>query len=235
MAARIVATLDAGDAFCRRLSEIDAVPGASGLSNFDVLLLSPAVAAPWLGLNRRRIERPMLVVGETPDLDEFLSGLTARDVDFLLPSAPSDELLLRVGRLLCASANRPQQVIGRPPLIVAADDDVTVSSLVRHLVISDGMTCHSASDGRQALEMIREIKPDLAVLDVQMPGMSGFEVLSAIKADSVIASTRVILLTSAEQENDVMRGFSLGASDYVVKPFNPIELLVRIRRFVRRT
>ena len=234
-AARVVAALDEADAFCRRVQELDAAPGSAGLSNYDVLVASPAVAAPWFDRTRRVMERPILVAGAAGNLEENLQGLTTRDVDFLVNTASDEEIRLRAGRLLLSGAGRPKQAFGRAPLIVAADDDVTVAALVKQLLTSDGMTCHSAPDGQRALELVKEIRPDLAVLDVQMPGMSGFEVLSAIKADSTVAGTRVILLTSAEQESDVMRGFALGAADYVVKPFNPIELLVRIRRFVRRT
>lgn len=153
----------------------------------------------------------------------------------MLDTASEDEIRLRGERLLVSGAGRPNQAIGRAPVVMIADDDITVSSLVKHLLESDGMTCHVAGDGPGALQAVQELRPDVLVLDVQMPGMTGFEVLSAVKADATTAGTRVVLLTSAEQESDIMRGFALGAADYVVKPFNPIELLVRVRRFVRRT
>lgn len=235
VAARVFAALDEADAFCRRVPNLDASPGSGSLGNYDMLVASMEVATPWFDRTRRLMERPILVCDTQEAIEGGIAGLTTRDVDFVLNSAGDDELRLRASRLILAGAGRPKQAVGRAPLIVAADDDVTVQALVRQLLTSDGMTCHSASNGQQALDMIREIRPDLAVLDVQMPGMTGFEVLSAVKADSSVSGTRIILLTSAEQESDVMRGFALGAADYVVKPFNPIELLVRIRRFVRKS
>jgi CheY-like chemotaxis protein len=235
MAARIVAALDDGDAFCRRVSDLDAVPGSNALGNYDILVASPSAASPWFDRARRVMERPVLVAGSTLALGENLIGLTTRDVDFMIDTASDDEIRLRASRLMLGNVGRPKQAVGRAPIIVSADDDVTVAAIVKQLLTSDGMTVYSAPDGAKALALVREVRPDLAVLDVQMPGMTGFEVLTAIKAEAEISGTRVVLLTSAEQESDVMRGFALGAADYVVKPFNPIELLVRIRRFVRRS
>jgi DNA-binding response OmpR family regulator len=107
--------------------------------------------------------------------------------------------------------------------------------LVKSVLVSDGITCETGNHGGMALELARRLKPDLIVLDVNMPQKDGFEVLTELKQDPATASIRVVLLTAAEQESDLMRGFSLGAADYVVKPFNPMELLVRVRRFIRRS
>ena len=79
--------------------------------------------------------------------------------------------------------------------------------------------------------MIREEAPDLVVLDVNMPGMDGYEVLSTIRAEEL--PTQVMLLTARQQEHDVLHGFQLGADDYLVKPFNLPELLARIKRLLR--
>jgi two-component system alkaline phosphatase synthesis response regulator PhoP len=76
--------------------------------------------------------------------------------------------------------------------------------------------------------MARELIPHAAVLDVNMPGMDGFEILSAIRKDGL--PVRVVMLTARQHESDVLRGFNLGADDYVVKPFNPLELAARLKR-----
>ena len=89
-----------------------------------------------------------------------------------------------------------------------------------------------AADGPKALEAARRLRPHAAVLDVNMPGMDGYEVLAAIRAENIPA--RVMLLTARQQESDVIRGFTLGADDYVVKPFSPMELVARIKRLVVR-
>jgi DNA-binding response OmpR family regulator len=89
-----------------------------------------------------------------------------------------------------------------------------------------------AADGPKALEAARSLRPHAAVLDVNMPGMDGYEVLAAIRAENI--PVRVMLLTARQQESDVIRGFTLGADDYVVKPFSPMELVARIKRLVVR-
>ena len=78
--------------------------------------------------------------------------------------------------------------------------------------------------------MIRELRPQAAVLDVNMPGMDGFEVLAAIR--QMALPLKVIMLTARQHERDILRGFELGADDYVVKPFNPMELAARLKRFL---
>ena len=94
------------------------------------------------------------------------------------------------------------------------------------------MECRTASSGPEALQMIREFSPHAAVLDVNMPGMDGFEILSAIRRAAL--PVRVVMLTARQHESDVLRGFTLGADDYVVKPFNPLELAARLKRLLQR-
>jgi DNA-binding response OmpR family regulator len=92
------------------------------------------------------------------------------------------------------------------------------------------MQCRLASSGPEALEEVRMYRPPAAVLDVNMPVMDGFEVLAAIRAENI--PVRVIMLTARQQDDDVLRGFSLGADDYVVKPFSPMELVARLKRLL---
>jgi len=76
------------------------------------------------------------------------------------------------------------------------------------------------------------VHPQAAVLDVNMPGMDGYEVLAAIRQEQ--HQIRVLMLTARQQENDILRGFTLGADDYVIKPFSPIELTARLKRLLGR-
>ena len=115
--------------------------------------------------------------------------------------------------------------------VVLADDDEIVRALSSSLLKNHGMTCRSAENGVDALRLIRAEKPAVALLDVNMPGMSGFEVLAAIRAENL--PCRVMLLTAREREDDILRGFRLGADDYLIKPFNPFELVARIKRFMQ--
>jgi len=126
---------------------------------------------------------------------------------------------------------KPFAVSGRPRVLVA-DDDPVVLSLVRTAIENFGMECVTVQDGRAAAETIRRTRPHAAVLDVNMPAMDGYEVLSTIRSEEL--PVRVILLTARQQESDVIRGFTLGADDYIVKPFSPMELVARIKRLLFR-
>lgn len=232
-ATNLTSVFESASAFCRVIDVQAAAPGSTVLDSFDLLVLTPEAAAPWLKLAGRASDIPLFVIGQPSEIESQLAAFSRKGRDFILPDAPANAILLRAALLITQSAGRQRNTARPKPLIVAADDDLTVTSLVKALLTSDGFNCETANNGGDALELARKVRPDVLILDVNMPQMSGFEVLSAIKLDPATASTRVILLTGAEQESDIMRGFSLGAADYVVKPFNPMELLVRIRRFVR--
>jgi DNA-binding response OmpR family regulator len=92
------------------------------------------------------------------------------------------------------------------------------------------MNCWSAANGVEALRLIREEKPHAAVLDVNMPGLDGYKVLAAVRAENL--PVRVVLLTARQREDDVLRGFQMGADDYLIKPFSPLELIARLRRLL---
>jgi DNA-binding response OmpR family regulator len=152
--------------------------------------------------------------------------------DFLTaPPVRADELLLRVYRLLTGPR---RSKTGSAPAVLAVDDDPTTTAIVRAVVTRNGMTCHVAANGKEALESARLLHPSAIILDVNMPFIDGFEVLSTLRNDPETATIPIIMLTSVQQESDIIRGFGLGADDYVVKPFNPMELLARIRRLVAK-
>jgi DNA-binding response OmpR family regulator len=129
-----------------------------------------------------------------------------------------------------AAAAAPRRSLSGKPEILIADDDMHVLAVVRSTLESLGMECRSATSGPEALNLIRQLCPHAAVLDVNMPGMDGFEVLAAIRQAGL--PLKVIMLTARQRERDVLRGFELGADDYVVKPFNPLELAARLKRFL---
>lgn len=118
------------------------------------------------------------------------------------------------------------------PEVVVADDDETVLAIVRSTLTNQGWRCHLALDGVEALALIDRILPEAIVVDVNMPGRDGFEVLSTIRNGRKTRHIPVLLLTGRRQEIDVIRGFDLGAADYVVKPFNPLELAARLERLI---
>ena len=112
--------------------------------------------------------------------------------------------------------------------VVIADDEPSMRLLVHATIESDDYTVVEAVDGTQAWAMIQEHKPSLVLLDVQMPGLSGLEVLQKIKAQPSLAATRVILLTAKAQESDIEAGLIAGADFYLTKPFSPLDLLTRV-------
>lgn len=113
-------------------------------------------------------------------------------------------------------------------VVVIADDDSSIRLLVHATIESDDFVVVEASNGAEAWALIQQHKPGLVLLDVQMPGRSGLEVLRLIKADPELKATRVIMLTSKSQETDVEVGLLAGADFYLTKPFSPLDLLTRV-------
>ena len=117
--------------------------------------------------------------------------------------------------------------------VLIADDEPSMRLLVHATIESDDYRVVEAADGLEAWAMIEKQKPSLVLLDVQMPGRTGLEVLQAVKADPSLASTRVILLTSKAQESDVEAGLIAGADFYLTKPLSPLDLLTRVEEALR--
>jgi len=113
--------------------------------------------------------------------------------------------------------------------VLVADDDDDILLLVTTRLRRDGFDVIQARDGDEALDLALEHRPDIAVLDIGMPGLDGLEVVRAIRADDATKDMRVLLLTAKAQESDVRRGFDAGADAYVKKPFSPAELSTRVR------
>lgn len=112
--------------------------------------------------------------------------------------------------------------------IVVADDDIDIRELVEFKLSSLGHDVVAVADGGAAIEACREHRPDMAVLDVMMPGVSGLDAIKALRADNDLHDLPVMLLTARAQESDVDAGFDSGADDYITKPFSPKELASRI-------
>jgi two-component system, OmpR family, response regulator MtrA len=112
--------------------------------------------------------------------------------------------------------------------IVVADDDVDVRMLVALKLRHSGYDVVDVGDGAAAVEACRDEKPDLVVLDLMMPVMSGLEACRAIKAEPELADVPVVLLTARAQNTDVDAGLAVGADAYVTKPFSPKELAARV-------
>jgi DNA-binding response OmpR family regulator len=118
--------------------------------------------------------------------------------------------------------------------VLVVDDDADIRDLVAFKLGQAGYEVETASDGPSALSSVAARLPDVAVLDVTMPGMSGIDVCRALRADPATASILVLMLTARAQERDVEDGFGAGADDYVVKPFSPRELVSRVDALLAR-
>ena len=119
--------------------------------------------------------------------------------------------------------------------VLVADDDSDIRDLVAFKLGQAGYTVLSVGDGLAALEAARTHQPDLVVLDLMMPGLSGLDVCAQLRRSPQTASLPVIMLTAKAQEQDVTAGFATGADDYVVKPFSPRELVSRVQAVLART
>ncbi len=118
------------------------------------------------------------------------------------------------------------------PLVLVADDDEDILLLVTTRLRRDGFDIISARSGDEALALVRERRPALAVLDIGMPGLDGVQVLEQIRADGDLREMLVVLLTAKAQESDVRRGYEAGADAYVKKPFSPADLSARVRELL---
>jgi DNA-binding response OmpR family regulator len=115
------------------------------------------------------------------------------------------------------------------PLVLVADDDPDILALVRFRLERDGYEVLSAPDGETALDLAIARAPDLAVLDVMMPRLDGYEVTRRLREHGPTTTIPIILLTARVQEPDLERGFEAGADDYVTKPFSPQALGERVQ------
>ena len=115
--------------------------------------------------------------------------------------------------------------------ILVIDDEPSITNLVKAYLKPEGYEVYTAADGNAGLKAARAFKPDLIILDVMLPGMDGIELLSRLRRESDVY---VILLTARTEETDKIVGLSVGADDYVTKPFSPRELTARVKAALRR-
>jgi DNA-binding response OmpR family regulator len=115
--------------------------------------------------------------------------------------------------------------------VVVVDDDESIRELASVYLRKEGFDVICAADGPSALERIAAVKPGLVVLDLMLPGMSGYDVCKALRQDSNVP---ILMLTARDEDVDKIVGLELGADDYVTKPFNPRELVARVKAILRR-
>jgi two-component system phosphate regulon response regulator PhoB len=132
---------------------------------------------------------------------------------------------------LIPSSARAQATAGT---ILVVDDESDIVDVLAHVLTREGFSVVSAMDGRAAVELARSRTPDLVLLDWMLPEMSGMEVMKFLRADQKTRTIPVILVTARREEIDRVLAFELGADDYVMKPFSPREVVLRVRAVLRR-
>jgi len=189
-----------------------------------------SAASPWL---TSKSGRPMIFAGAGDDLLGLPPELQAIASGFLIDAWMPDEAVVRLS-LALSRQNAPAAAGPVParPLVVIADAEPNALSMIRTVLQNSDMDCRTAVDGASAVQLIRTGRPHVAVLDVDMPGMDGYGVLEAVRADQNPVS--VLLLTGEQREDEVVRGFALGADDFVSKPFSPAELAARVKLLLAR-
>lgn len=120
------------------------------------------------------------------------------------------------------------------PRVLIAEDDEVSATILMHRLKKEGLDVVRYDDGQQACDAALASPPDLVILDIKMPGLDGFEVLQGLRSDKRFGGIPIIMLTAKGQDADVVRGFRLGADDYIRKPFSTTELSARVRRLLGR-
>ena len=121
-----------------------------------------------------------------------------------------------------------------PTKILIVEDEVAIVTLLRYNLEKEGFNVISTGDGEEAVQLVKEHRPDIIVLDWMLPGMTGVEVCKHIRWNQDLKNTPIIMLSARGEEGDRIRGLDSGADDYMVKPFSPSELISRIRAVFRR-
>jgi DNA-binding response OmpR family regulator len=123
------------------------------------------------------------------------------------------------------------EAVTTPAKILVVDDEANLRNLVGSYLRAEGFDVAEAGDGASAVDAVRRRRPDLVVLDVAMPGMDGIEALREIRS---MSDVYVVMLTARAEETDKLIGLSVGADDYITKPFSPRELVARVKAVLRR-
>jgi CheY-like chemotaxis protein len=237
---------DAIDAACARMHSIaddQNHPSLTTLAPFDAcvvnlsseLLKAAGGAADLLALSRK----PTVIIGNREEVLAHALSLAGDAHEFIIRPWTREDFYLRAFMVLRST---PSVAVEQPghgapvrtePTIIVADDDRTTIMMVQSILRTWKINCVVAQNGKDAVEQTKKLKPDALLLDVSMPVMDGFQVLSALRADPATRATPIVMLTAAQSEAEIVRGFELGADDYITKPFRAHEMLARIKRLVR--
>jgi CheY-like chemotaxis protein len=240
-ATSIISTLGTVRGVGHPIGDASHIPGLNSFSPFDACFVNASAAGKQTASieSLARCRKPAILVGTVEDLLKHFVAVVGVNRDFIVRPFKSEELLLRAYYMLkfVESTAVEIQSATRNGIrhVLLADDDATTNVLVSTILKHSHFVCEIAHDGVQALDIARKNNPDLVVLDVSMPRMNGFEALTALRGDRATRNTPVILLSAHHDEAEVVKGFSLGANDYIAKPFNTGELMARINHILRES
>lgn len=217
---------------CRQFTETAALTDSIELYSAAVLNLASARLDPsWIS-DRRFMASPvpLLAIGTFEDI-RTLAAINLRANEVLLTPLLKAEFLFRLMRCVAVGQRAGSGCSERAPLVVIADDDPSARALVSGILRNRGFECRETADGQKGLELSRRLLPDLLVLDVRMPFINGFSVLSELRNDPSTRALRVLMLTGANEPEDIQRGADLGASSWLCKPFRPFDFVLRLKQF----
>ena len=220
----------------RILDLSDALPGLNPLLPYDACIVNATgpgtmAIAPQTALLLGRKPNVMICDQAAPN------NRTQQDLeavhDFTIRPLNLDELVMRLTKVARNSESHfPPVSAQRRALVV--DDEETTSLLLSAVLQQAGFACQVAGNAQQMLDLTRKSDFDVVLLDILMPGTDGFGLLSDLRVSPKTSNLPVILVSSKTAQEDIERGFKLGADDYVTKPFNSRELVARVERAVSR-
>lgn len=168
---------------------------------------------------------PVIMLTRRDEDDSIINAISCGAVDYVTKPFELTDLIDRI----------TDQLASRKHKVLVADDDELIRELLSHRFHRMGTSVITAKSGPEALQRIKSERPDAVVLDIMMPGMSGINVLKQMKEDEALKKIPVILLTAKSQQQNILLGLESGAHDYITKPFDTDEVVVRVTGIIQRS
>lgn len=209
-----------------------------GVSEF--LILAPGLDRTGTGALLNHVLKRLRNTGHADSRGETFRVTASGGVVELKPGDPMDLVILEAERRLAWAAGTGGNTLAEdakpeePATVLLAEDDPLSAGILQHRLESEGFKVLHYPDGALALEGAMAHQVSMAILDVKMPVMDGFELLGRLRKVPMYQDLPIMMLTSMGSEEDIVQGFRLGADDYMLKPFSPVEVVARARRLLRR-
>ena len=239
-AARLRSAFDQVHAISRDLAALADGLGKDAMRAHDLIVVNTYTEEgirSWQSVAAQPLlEAPVLLISSRTALLDPKLALLDRAVDFVLTPWDREELLCRARQVLGQKPKLPIAAAERKskPLVLIADDDPIIHSLLAPMLAKLGVDVFSARDGQETLDLVNKLSPDLLLLDVGMPRLSGITVLREIRKVQRNRVLRILMFSVRQQQNDINMAFAYGANDYAV-PFDPEDVTMRIMRLLGQT